>query len=228
MLARALVGDGGGNMERFAGPGDLNADGRRIATLTTVGAGTITAAMIAAGILRRTGPVGGVTDTTATAQQIITALAGNNYALSALQDLTFDFLYINGVAQAITFAAGAGVTLGTNVDVASSAVRRYLITVRNTTPAVTVVGDTAASSAIITLAVPQALGTITPGQVISGTGVTAGTRVAGLGIGDSTNRGSVDKIVTVTMDANSSGAATASSLSFLPNVLIEGLYAGTA
>lgn len=228
MLARSLIGDGGGNMKREIAGGDLLAQGKRIATLTTVGAGTITAAMIAAGILRRTGPVGGFTDTFATAQEILTALAGNNYAPDTIKGLTFEFLYINGVAQAMTAAGAAGITLGTLVDVASSAIRRYLFTILNATPPSTQVAATTSANAILTLAVPVAMGTITPGQVVSGTGITAGSLVAGVTIGDATNRNNLSKITAVTMDQVGSGINAASSITFSPNVSIDGLYAGTA
>ena len=117
--------------------GDLMIGGESISAgaLTTVGAGTWLAAAIAAGIIRRTGPVGGYTDTTDTAANILTALAGNAQAADLAPGSSFRLLFINTVAFAFTFAAGAGVTVGTGtLDVAASLWREYLVTILNPTP----------------------------------------------------------------------------------------------
>ncbi len=72
--------------------------------LTTAGAGTVLAALMATGLLMRTGPVGAYIDTLDTAANL-------NLAFPAL-DLSesIDFIYSNNVAFAATIAVGAGIT----------------------------------------------------------------------------------------------------------------------
>lgn len=87
--------------------------------ITTAGAGTLTAAAIASGLIKRTGPGAGYEDTTATAAQLLAI-----WPEAEVGD-TFQFIIINGVAQANTMAAGAGVTLAGTVNNAASKVRLY-------------------------------------------------------------------------------------------------------
>jgi len=228
MLDRAVVAGPGNTANRVAGSGTLLASGKRIATLTTVGAGTITGAMIAAGVLRRTGPVGGFTDTFDTADNILLALAGNDYRANALQGVTFRFVYINGVAQAMTAAAGVGITLGTVVDTAASLVREYLLTINNSTPVSTQVCNTTNASGVVTLQTPVAAGTITPGQVVSGTGITAGSKVAGVTMGNATTKLDLDKITSITLDQVGASAQTGVSITFSPSITVDGLFAAAA
>jgi hypothetical protein len=103
--------------------------------ISTAGAGTLTAAALVSGLIMRTGPTGAYTDTTATATEILAAMTD-----PAVGD-SFDFYHVNGVAQACTFAAGAGVTLAGTVNNAASKVRLYRATVTATdTPAITITG----------------------------------------------------------------------------------------
>lgn len=75
--------------------------------ISTAGAGTLTAAAIAGGLITRTGPVADYTDTTATGAQILAAL-GADTPVGATRLLTIK----NTVAFTETLAAGAsGVTL---------------------------------------------------------------------------------------------------------------------
>src|SRR3972149_7023690 len=166
MLARGVV-TAGSVTGRQAGPGDVLASGESYATLTTAGAGTILGAMFAAGILHRTGPGGGYTDTTDTAENILIALAGNDYKVNVMPGTTFRFLFRNTVAFLMTFAAGLG--------------------------------------------------------VIAGTGITAGSRVSGVTIGDQTSaRGQVDKITAITLNQNSASAQSSTSVTFSPCIRFNG------
>lgn len=72
--------------------------------ISTVGAGTLTAAGLVGGLITRTGPVADYTDTTATAAAIIAALPG--YVLNE----TFMVRIKNATAFTQTIAAGVGVT----------------------------------------------------------------------------------------------------------------------
>lgn len=103
-------------------------------SITTVGAGTLTAASLVGGVMSRTGPIAGFTDTTDTAAAIVALVPNPQVGMS------WEFVYINGVAQTCTLANGAGVTIsGTSgTTVAASVVRRYLMTITNVSaPAVT-------------------------------------------------------------------------------------------
>lgn len=118
-------------------PGELILGGESLlaGAISTVGAGVWTGAAIATGIIQRTGPVGGYTDTTDTAANIIAALAGNSPAANIVPGSTFRLLVRNTVAQALTFAAGTGVTVGTGtVNIGSSLVREYLLTILSACP----------------------------------------------------------------------------------------------
>lgn len=241
MLIRPL-GLAGSITSRQVNPGDLVADGRSVTpgAITTVGAGTWTGAAIASGIITRTGPAGGYTDTTDTAQNIINALVGNDPNLDVMPGIAFSLLFLNTVAFAHTFATGAGVTAGNNVNTAASLVREYLVTILNATPQVVVSCGTTNASLLVTIDSAAsvgsagnpgglAAGTITPGMIVSGTGITAGTLVAGVTYGSQTLRALMDRIVGVTLNANATATnASGIALSFFPNVRFDGLRSATA
>jgi len=213
MLARPMVTDGG--LQRQALGGDLVHTGERIDTLTTVGAGTILAASIAAGILRRTGPVGGYTDTFDSATNIINALGGSGVPL---QGCSWRFTFINGVAQAMTAAAGEGIVLGTNVNAAASIVRTYLLTVTNDTARqVFIVGTTNASPTVTGFTKAQ-LDLLSVGQMVSGTGITAGTTISAINIAAGT----------ITLSGNATATNASVALTFSPVINISGLGVMTA
>lgn len=73
--------------------------------ITTVGAGTLTAAALLGGLITRTGPVAAFTDTTDTAAAIVTAIGSFNVGA------TFNIIIKNATAFVQTIQAGSGVTL---------------------------------------------------------------------------------------------------------------------
>lgn len=201
----------------------------RVGTLTTVGAGTILAALFANSILARSGPVGGFTDTTDSAANIVAAVSGNGSLVTAgvtFEDFyqpagtptpgaTWRWLYINTVAQAMTLAAGTGVTLGTNVNVAASLWREYLLTLTNTTAPQTFSCTTVSGSTAVTFADSRNLKKVTAGMLVTGVPISGGTTVAAM-----TSTG-----VTLSAVATASGV---NNLSFSPTLTIQGLRSGTA
>lgn len=238
MFTRPLCKDGGQTREVM--PGDILAGGEKFATLATNGSGTITGALIAAGIINRTTVGAGYTDTPDTASNIIAALAGNQGTVTqsyggpttvtvlqgqpnCVPGSTMRLIFRNTVAQAMTFGTGVeGITYGSNVDVAASLVREYLITILNSTPRVSLQCTNTNASKTITLSTPQPMGTITPGMWISGTNITSGTLVLGVTLNGS------GLISAVTTDTDSTGAnATSVAMVFSPNVRIEGLRSST-
>lgn len=96
--------------------------------ISTVGAGTLTAAGIVGGLITRTGSVAAFTDTTDTAVNIVAALTAYVAAES------FYLRIKNQTNFAETLAAGAGVTLsGTSVIIPPNSVGTYLVTIDSTT-----------------------------------------------------------------------------------------------
>lgn len=223
-----------GVISRKLMPGDLLAGGESISAgaLATVGAGTWTGALIATGIIRRTGPTAGYTDTTDTAANIIAALAGNAPSPDGMSGQTFRLRFLNTVAQAQTLAAGTGVVLGTGtLNVAASLWRDYLFTIVNASPPVTIPGTLVSASATVAFALPSGMlalpigpsplaDNITPGMGVNATsGVTAGTTVLGVTQG----QGGITGIV---MSATATASATI-PLNFTPTVQIDSLGSGT-
>lgn len=145
--------------------------------ITTVGAGTLTAAAIAGGVITRSGSLAAYTDTTATAVQIVAALTAYVAGESFFLELR------NTTAFAETVSAGVGVTLTGNAVVPANSCGLYLVTITSAT-AVTMLsvatyslsGSTPVS--ITTLSTVGA-GTITgagiAGGVTSRTGSQSGT-----------------------------------------------------
>lgn len=128
----AIVGDeigfdatvGGKGIVETNGVLDVSLPGRGAkVAITTVGAGTLTAAGIVGGLIMRTGPTGAYDDTTDTAVNII-ALLDN----PAVGD-SWEFTHVNGVAFIATMVAGVGVTLAGTTANAASTVRRYHVQV---------------------------------------------------------------------------------------------------
>lgn len=102
-------------------------------TISTVGAGTLTAAGLVGGIILRSGSTAAYTDTTATAAQIVAAVP------VAYIGKTFRITIQNTVAFAETLAAGTGVTLAGLTVIPPLSVGEFLVSVTSLT-AVTITG----------------------------------------------------------------------------------------
>lgn len=106
-----------------------------VTAIATAGAGALTAAAIAGGIINRTGPGAGYEDTTATAAEIAALFPD-----AEIGD-TFEFTIRNTVAFALTFTGGVGITEAGTVNITASKVRRYVgIFTAIDTPAITIWG----------------------------------------------------------------------------------------
>jgi hypothetical protein len=238
MLVRPMV-QGDAPISRMVLPGDVVAGGESMGSgdITTAGAGTWTGAAIAKGILNRTGPGAGYTDTTDTSTNIIAALVGSTpqqqgfgvgaAGIDVVSGTSFRFLFQNTVAFAMTFAAGVGVVAGNGtLNCAASLWREYLVTVVNATPQTIINCATTNASAVVTFNLQTGqtslpMGTVTPGMTVSGTGITAGTTVIGVTQG-------VGGITGVTLSANATATNNPVALTFLPTVRFDGLRSGTA
>lgn len=212
MLAKQMVRDAG--MPRQIAQGDIIGAAEGVGSaLATVGAGTLSAALLVTNFLTRTGPTGAYTDTTDTATNIIAALNGSN-GIQAGD--SYRFKYINTVAFAMTLAAGVGVSLvGGNTAVAASSVKEYLVRVTNATPTATVVGNIDGSTAVITGLDLTETSLLSVGQGITGTGIPASTSIIGIVPG-----------VSITLSANTTVAGNNVAITSNPTVTITGLGQG--
>jgi hypothetical protein len=231
MLARPTV-FGGSVSERQAGPGDILCTGESfIAGPSADANSTLTAAMIAAGIINRTGMTAGRTDTTDTVENVLTALGGNDFDRNVIAGNTFRFKYFQNQAFATTWAHGRGWVagaLGGALNVAASTWRSFICKILCAAKEKTLNCGTTNASAAVTLDVAQNAGTIVPGMLVTGAGITAGTKVAGVTYGNSTTRADTDKICAITLDANATAtAASGVSLIFSPVIEISSDGSGT-
>lgn len=233
MLVRPTVSRAGSVSGRDAGPGDIISLGDYIgAGPSADAAATITAAMIAVGIVNRTGTTAGRTDTTDTADNVLAALSGNDFDRNVLAGNTFRFKYIQNQAFLITWAHGRGWVAGAlagTLNVAASTWRSFVCKILCAAKEVAVANCTVHNGTkAIELATPQPAGTIVPGMMLTSAGnITAGTKIVGVTYGDSTNRINTDKICAITTDTNSIADAAGQSITFSPVIEISSEGSGT-
>ena len=226
MIAKPIIFDS--FAERQIAQGDVMGGAETFAALTTVGAGTLTAALLASSLLTRTGPTGAFTDTTDTSANIINQILPNSFvgtgstlggvsSSGGVQNgTTWRLRYVNTVAYAMTLAAGTGVTLGTNPNVNASSVKDYLIQVTNGTPQFIASNcSTTSGSAVISGMTQTQTNQVTVGQLVSGSGIPASTTVIGITPGSG-----------VTLSNNATATATGVVLTFNPTVTITGIGQG--
>ncbi len=199
-----------GKFQRPMSLGDINASAELVGTLTTVGAGTLTGAVLATNILKRSGSTAAFTDTTDTANAIVAALtaisqptAGDSWCVK----------YWNSVGYAATLAAGTGVTLAGNTVIPAGSTAELLIQLNNVTPS-TVVACSTASSITVTGMTAAQTALISVGQLATGSGITAGTKVAAVVPGSG-----------VILDTAATTTVALNSLTFAPVVTITNLSA---
>lgn len=202
------------SFQRQVTQGDVVAGGEVVGTLTTVGAGTLTAALITGNsIISRTGPTGAYNDTTDTAANIIGALAVNGQ--TPMPASTHRLRILNTVAFIGTMVAGTGVTLAGVTAIAASSYRDYLVALTNTTPTSIAAAATTNASAVITGMDSSETSVVSPGQLVTGTGIPAATTVL-----------SVQPGIGVTLNANATATASLVGLTFSPTVTITGIGGG--
>lgn len=226
-----LSGQRGGTNDLIY-PGDLVLGGESFSAgaIATAGDDTWLAEQIITGIINRTGPTGAYADTTDTAANIIAALGGGSSDAAVVNGTSFRVMFRNTVAYAMTLAAGEGVTLGSGTtSCAASKVREYLFTVLNSSPRATFQMLTTNGDPNLIMVLPGGMTqwpqgsdpfavNLTPGMLVSGTGITAGTKV--LNVIQST--GGACGVVLDT-NATATSASTGNAITFLPNVRIDGL-----
>lgn len=206
-LVKPTVYDG--SFQRRMAQGDVAAAAEVPATLTTVGAGTLTGALLANNILTRTGPTAAFNETTDTAAGILAAVMGLGNPSAGD---SWRLRYENTVAFIATLIAGVGVTLVGTTTVAASSMKDFLITLTNATPPSIAAANTTNASAIVTGMTQAQTALVSVGQLVTGTGISASTTVL-----------SVQPGVGVTLSANATATNSLVALTFSPTVTIKSL-----
>lgn len=213
MLARPYGRQGGLQQDIPGGTSLLDQIG--IATNATAGNATLTAQQLMRGALNRTGPGAGFTDTWPTADEIIAAMDNPQVGDSWL------LIYRNGVAFAMTFAAGTGIVSGIGtLGVAASSTKTYLHTVLANKRTTTKIASTTNADPVLTLIPVADLKDIMPGMGATGTGIGASAVVLGVKevtAADGTITGSV------TLSVNSTATASNIAVTFNPRVQLDAL-----
>ena len=239
MTAFRLYGSRAGVMDDrlYAGDTIIGADSVTAGAISTVGAGTWTATAMVSGFIYRTGPTGAYTDTTDTAFNILNALAGNSPGADVAVGNTFKLRFAEASGQAMTLAYGAGVSAGSGLlsrNASASTVRDYIVTVLAIGgPYVLNCSTTNGSKTVTFYEPPGAVAwnigpsvraiNITPGMTVTGTGIAAGTTVAGLTQGQGGLTG-------VTLSANATATTAAGAyvaLTFGPTISIDSIGSGS-
>lgn len=214
MLLKPMVADA--NQIRKLGAGDVLALSESVSNLTTVGAGTLTGALLAAGLIKRSGSVAAFTDTTDTAANIIAALNTGTGTTGVDVGTSWRVKYLNTVAYPCTLAAGTGVTLSGNTAIPGLSHREFLVTVTNGTPTSTVIGNTTSSSKVVTGLTQAQTNALSVGQAVTGTNIAASSVIASIQSGTG-----------FTMNNNATGTGTAIALTCAPTVTITSLNQGS-
>jgi hypothetical protein len=208
-LLKPVVYDAG--MQRQVAPGDAVGAGEAIDTsMVTVGAMTILAANILAGIIQRGGAQGGgFVDTTDTSTNL---LAGMAQGAGIQNGTSFRFIISNLAAtgQTETIAGGTGVTASGILTIATGSWAEFLLTVVNGTAGSIQTAATVNGSAVITGMTQAATNAIAPGMLVTGTGIPAAATIL-----------SVQAGVGFTLSANATATNNPVALTFLPTMTLK-------
>lgn len=179
---------------------------------TTAGSATLTALQIMAGVLNRTGPGAGFTDTWPSADSIIANMENPQVGDSFL------LVYRNGVAQAMTFAAGTGIVSGIGtLSCAASSTKLYLHTLLSTKRSTIKVCTTTNANAVLTNVRDADLKDVMPGMGATGTNIGASAVVLGVSQGTTPDTG------TITLSVNSTASGDNQAVTFFPRVQLDAL-----
>jgi len=218
MLAQPLVLDG--RLERQLFPGDVLAGAEVLPVTNANTAITVTAAMIATGLIQRS-PAAPGTDTFDTAANLVAGFSGGIGNTGIAPGVSFRVRWLNSTANAITLAATAntGVTV-TNTAVPASGWKDVLVQFLNGTPAQTFSGNTTNASPVITGLTLAQTALLSPGMVvINAVNGLQGTTILSVqpGVG-----------VTLSGNANATSVAPGVAISFSPVVNVIGIGSGVA
>jgi hypothetical protein len=179
---------------------------------------TWTGPQAAASVMLRSGAAG-VSDTTPDSATWINALlaqsyvgSGSNTPAGVQAGSSYRLRVVSTNTGTLTIVAGTGVTLAGTTTIVTVFCRDYLITVLNGTPQQVWACTTTNTSAVVTGMNAAQTQTISPGMLVTGTGIPALAQVA-----------SVQPGVGFTLSANATATGTLVALTFMPRIELRGL-----
>lgn len=201
-----------GMMAPSPGPRKLLDQWNAFQANATVGNATLLVADVMNGFLNRTGPVGGFTDTWPDADSVVAAMDNVQKGDSWL------LIYRNGVAQAMTFAAGTGTVSGVGtLNCAASSTKIYMMTVLSTKRTKILAGATLNASGVLSGFNNTDLAFIEQGMGVTGANVGASAIVLGTTPSDTPGG------ATITVSVNSTGTIALTALTFFPRYQLDAL-----
>lgn len=219
-LSAPMIWDGA--MARPLQIGDIPVQNETQAQAIANAAGvTWTAAQALTTLQFRSGAAG-VSDTTPDSASWISAMLNNAYlAAGALSPnsvqsgTTYRLRVVSTNSGILTIVAGTGVTLAGVTTIAATSFRDYLVTVLNGTAQQVYAVTTTNASAVVTGMSAAQTQNITPGMLVSGTGIQAGSTVLSVqpGVG-----------VTLSLAATATGSLVA--VTFNPRIEFRGIGTG--
>lgn len=219
-FASPLIFDNG--MQRGKLPGDVTNDSESQQSAIANAAGvTWTAQQVLASLMFRSGAAG-VSDTTPTATDWINALLQGSYVgggsltpVGVNPGSTYRLRVLNSNSGTLTIVAGTGVTLAGTTTVLTASFRDYLVTVLNGTPPQTFAVTTTNASAVITGMSAAQTSLVSPGMLVTGTGIQAASTVLSVqpGVG-----------VTLSLACTATGSLIAAA--FAPRLEFRGIGHG--
>lgn len=214
MMLRPMVWDGGGQVRQLA-PGDVLAGGEVIpATVVTTNI-TVTGQQLLNGFILRN-PAAPATDTLDTAANIVAAMQGAYGNIPNGTTMRVRWIVTTANATTVAATANTGVTV-TRGAIAASSCKEFLLTIVNGAPAQTFTGMTTNASAIVTGMTAAQTALLSPNMIVTNAvNGLQGAKVLSVqpGIG-----------VTLDTNANSTSVLPGVSISFSPQVLLEGIGA---
>lgn len=182
---------------------------------------TWTAANALTTLLFRSGAAA-VSDTTPDASSWINAMLNNAYLAagsltpnSVQQGVTYRLRVVSTNSGLLTIVAGTGVTLAGTTTIAATSFRDYLVTVLNGTAQQLYAANTTNASAVVTGLTQAQTQNLTPGMLVSGTGITGGTTILSVQYG-----------VGITLSANATATGSLVALTFSPRIEFRGIATG--
>lgn len=181
---------------------------RGIAANATAASTTLLVSDILQGILNRSGPGAGFTDTWPDANGIIAALSNPQVGDE------ISLIYRNAAAQAMTFAAGVGIVSGIGtLNCAASSTKLYSMTVLSNRPTVIGVVSTTNTTVFLTNVPKSVIQQVMPGMGVTGTGIGAAALVLGVS----------EDAQTITVSVASTATADNIAVTFFPRVRLDAL-----
>lgn len=201
-----------GMMAPSPGPRKLLDQWNAFQANATAGNTTLLVADVMNGFLNRTGPAAPFTDTWPDADSVVAAMD------NAQKGDSWILLYRNGVAQAMTFAAGTGTVSGVGtLNCAASSTKTYMMTLLATKRTKILAGATTNANAVLTGFNNTDLQYIEQGMGCSGTNVGASAVVLGTTPSDTPGG------ATITLSVNSTGTIALTALTFFPRYQLDAL-----